>query len=367
MKIGLIVLSIGAFGEKGFYNLQEVGLAKALDKYCEEVKIFKLVCNNQKSAKERISGTRHSEIFYIPSKVLGTNGIPNCRKFHSSLDAYICFSDTQFMFPNVYHWAKKNNIKIFPYLGVTKSHSTNPFKSIIINTLFSRNVKRYRKCTCFAKTPAVQKFLQSNKVAKVTLTPVGLDLSLTKSDYSTVSPVGLKQKYGYNSSDKVLLFIGRLTAEKEPLRLVDIFNKLLKKDKSYRLLVVGSGELKSTITAKIKEYQLADKIQMIDRIANYDIWELYCLADTFINLNRQEIFGMAILEAMYYGCKVVAQKAPGPDLIIENGISGYLTQNDEEMVQMIHNGRIEKQKASRRVIDHFTWEVSAKAMMEAMS
>lgn len=26
------------------------------------------------------------------------------------------------------------------------------------------------------------------------------------------------------------------------------------------------------------------------------------MADSFVNLNQQEIFGMAILEAMYYGC-----------------------------------------------------------------
>lgn len=36
---------------------------------------------------------------------------------------------------------------------------------------------------------------------------------------------------------------------------------------------------------------------------------------------------MAILEAMYYGCKVVAWDAPGPNLIIENGKSGWLVRD----------------------------------------
>lgn len=367
MKIGLIVLSIGAFGEKGFYNLQEVGLAKALDKHCEEVKIFKLIRENQNVAIERVDGAKNTKIFYIPSKAYGTNGIPDCGKLDPSLDAYICFSDTQIMFPEVYRWAVKNGIKIFPYLGVAESHSTNPLKAVMINLLFERNLKRYKKCTCFVKTPSVQKKLQDRGVKRAMLAPVGLDLSLTKANYSAIPPAELKQKYGYKSSDRVLLFIGRLIAEKEPVRLIDIFKELVKRDQSYKLLVVGSGELKSAVTAQIDEYQLTDRVQMIDRVANSDIWELYCLADTFVNLNRQEIFGMAILEAMYYGCKVAAQTAPGPSLIIENGISGYLVQTDEEMVEVIQNGRIEKQKAVDRVIDCFTWEATAGTMIEAMS
>ena len=33
---------------------------------------------------------------------------------------------------------------------------------------------------------------------------------------------------------------------------------------------------------------------------------------------------MSLLEAMYAGCPPVARHAPGPDLIIEPGTSGYL-------------------------------------------
>ena len=77
MKIGILVLSIGDFGKKGFYNLQEVGLAKALDSMCEEVVVYKLVHHDEEERKELIEGTRNSFIIYMPSKNIGTNGIPN--------------------------------------------------------------------------------------------------------------------------------------------------------------------------------------------------------------------------------------------------------------------------------------------------
>lgn len=366
MKIGLIVLSIGPFGKKGFYNLQEIGLAKALAKTCEKVKIFKLVSQDQDCTLEHLKGTENAEIVYLPSKSLGTNGIPIFRKLDTTLDVYICFSDTQLMFPMVYRWAQRNQIKLFPYIGVTKSHSTNVLKSNIINVLFARNIKLYKKCTCFAKNLDVQKFLEHKMVKSTILAPVGLDLGITKRNYTAIPPEELKSKYGYKSSDRVLLFIGRLTEEKQPLRMIDIFYELSKKCDTYKLLIIGTGELKNAVIAKINKHKLEEQIQIMDKVSNDDIWELYCMADVFVNLNKQEIFGMAILEAMYYGCMVVAQSAPGPNLIIENGISGYLIHNNTEALEAIQNGSIEKQTAVARVINHFTWESTAQIMLKAM-
>ena len=69
---------------------------------------------------------------------------------------------------------------------------------------------------------------------------------------------------------------------------------------------------------------------------------------------------MALLEAMYYGCKVVAYYAPGPNLIIENGKSGWLVQEDEEIIDKIMDETDISKEAHRRVIDEFTWENGAK-------
>ncbi len=111
--------------------------------------------------------------------------------------------------------------------------------------------------------------------------------------------------------------IGRMIDEKQPVRMIDILAKIREKDTSYKLLMVGTGELKTAVEDRIEKFNLQDIVQVVERIPNSDIWELYRLAGAFVNLNQQEIFGMAILEAMYYGCKVVAWKAPGPNLIIK--------------------------------------------------
>lgn len=367
MRLCIIVLSVGDFGKKGYYNLQEVGLAKEFDKICEEVMIYKLVSKKQIHKTELIDGTGHATITYVPSNAIGTNGIPDISILDNSVDACICFSDTQLMFYKIYKWAIKNNIKLYPYIGVTESHSSNRIKEVIIDSLFKINIKLYRRCTCFVKTPSVQMTLEKNGVVNVAVIPVGLDLSLTKNEFDKCDVIELRKKYGFGRENKILLFIGRMVEEKKPLDMIDLFCTLAITNDNYRLIMVGTGEQKNDVEKKIEVLGLADKVKIIDRIANSDIWEMYCIADCFVNLNSQEIFGMAIMEAMYYGCQVVAVEAPGPELIIENGISGYLVKNESEMIEAIEKGTIEKVNSRNRIVQNFTWKSSAEKIMDIIT
>lgn len=357
MKIGILITSISNFGQKGFYNAQEIGLAKAVAKLCGRVEVYKLIPIDQDKKTEKIC--ENAELHFIPAKNSGINGVINVDDLEKSLDALIHFSDTQFSVPKVYGWCVKNVIQYVPYIGVVESHSTSKLKQVITNLLFRKNLAVYRKCACCVKTPTVQQQLRGMGVKNTTVTPVGLDLDLLHADYETASVSELKKKYGYRESDKVLLFIGRLIDEKQPVRMIDILAEIRKKDTDYKLLMVGTGELKVAVETRINELELQDAVQVVERIPNSDIWELYRLADAFVNLNQQEIFGMAILEAMYYGCKVVAWNAPGPNLIIENGKSGWLVKSDAEVIEKIIDETDVSVEAHDRVLRDFTWDSSA--------
>lgn len=366
MKIGIIVLSVGSFGTKGFYNLQEVGLAKALDAYGNKVQVYKPVPKSEKETTERIDGTKNGLISYLPSKQIGSNGVPDLAKLDTRLDALICFSDTQIMLPNVFRWAQKYKIPFFPYIGVVESHSNHWVKKTLIDFLFRRNVAVYKKCHCLAKTVSVRDYLKTRNVSHTTVVPVGLDTDLLHDQNEAVCAADLKRKHGYQEADKIILFIGRLIDEKQPVRMIELFSEIVKKDASYRLLMVGKGELKEAVEERIAKYKLQDRVKTMASIPNSEIWELYQLADAFVNLNQQEIFGMAILEAMYYGCKVVAWRAPGPDMIIENGRSGWLAESEEEIIQKVLENKPLGTEAHQRVVHAFTWEGSAKKILSVI-
>ena len=97
------------------------------------------------------------------------------------------------------------------------------------------------------------------------------------------------------------------------------------------------------------------------------------MSDVMVNLNRVEIFGMAILEAMYYGCPVVARRAPGPEYILTSGQDGFLCDDSEQVKSnveklcntpeyrdgIVHN-------AHERIMNDFTWKSTAEIMLKTM-
>lgn len=376
MRIGILVPSIGNFGQKGFYNLQEVGLAKALDAFCEKVRIWRLAPEHEPLTTEKLDGCKNTVMRFLPARKIGTNGIVDFSKLDKELDVLICFADTQLAVPSIYRWAVKNDICFVPYIGVIESHSVSYVKQKIMNSLFKRNLKVYKKCYCLAKTSAVKKELRLRNVGQVTVVPVGLDVTLLRKDYACVASSELRAKYRYQESDKVILFIGRLNQEKQPVLMAELFEELARTDERYKLLMVGKGELKAEVRETVSKLGLDGKVVMLDRIPNSDIWELYRLADVMVNLNQQEIFGMAILEAMYYGCPVVAWRAPGPSLIIEDGVTGWLVDNQGDALTRVReiieeNGGGQSfamaKKARERVEKEFTWNCAAGKIMKEIA
>ena len=66
---------------------------------------------------------------------------------------------------------------------------------------------------------------------------------------------------------------------------------------------------------------------------------------------------MSILEAMYHGCTVIANHAPGPDVIIQNGQSGWLVDDSTQTIALLSkNKKLCKETIQRRILDNFIWE-----------
>lgn len=366
MRIGLLVTGIGDYGKKGFYNLQEVGLAKGLSPFFERIEVYRLVAFDQKKKWEKIPGHENISLHLCPARSWGCHGRVDTSTLDADLDILLYFSDTQSGVPKVYRWAKKNHIQFFPYIGVIESHSNNRIKRIVMWILFQRVLVIYKRCHCFVKTRKVGRALRGLGVEQVTVAPVGVDLSLMHQGYEQADPDEIRSRYGYGKDDKILLFIGRLIEEKRPIDMVRIFADVVRMDGRYKLLMVGAGRLGDAVGQEIERCGIKDKVRLIGRIQNRDIWELYRMADAFVNLNRQEIFGMSILEAMYYGCKVIAWKAPGPEMIIEDGVSGWIVKEDGQIIDRIIDTKGVGKAAHERIVEHFAWEQTARLMASSM-
>ena len=363
MKLAVISLNIENKNLSQYYNSQAEGLAKALSEMGHELTVYHLVPDLDKEREHLMKGGVRIE--YIRCGHIGKHALIDCAALDADKECYITASDNYLMLGKFAKWCGKNKILCLPYIGVAHSNNSSLIKRKIVD-IFCNNVKFYKRMPTIVKTPALKEQLQKEGAKNLFCVPVGLDTERLQQDYKAYSAKELKKKWNYGDTDKVLLFVGRMTAEKQPEKMIDIFAKLYCNDSTYRLLMVGQGELLENVKRKITACGLENRAVIYEKVSNGRMWELYCMSECLINLNTHEIFGMAILEAMYYENAVVALRAPGPELIIEDEVSGYLCDSEDELLQRVL--AVEKSAigtaAHQRVAKHFLWENCAEKIME---
>ena len=146
--------------------------------------------------------------------------------------------------------------------------------------------------------------------------------------------------------------------------MIRIFKSVWEKNQSFKLLMVGTGELSAQVEECLRENGLENVVKRLERIPNKDIWELYRLSECFVNLNQQEIYGMVLLEAMFYGCTVIAWRAPGPEYIIDDGKDGFLVSSEEQVIKRILKGENVSKIAHEKIVNNFTWNYTAREILK---
>lgn len=368
MRLGIIRLYTGESGKIGYYNIQEVGLAKELAAKLDlDIFVFILRDKFKYPKSEIINIEEKVKLVYIPVLSLGNHGLLNPTILHKfQLDLIQVNSDNQIGCYKVIKWALNKKIPIYTYIGTIDSDSKSKFKNMMARIIFKRNYKMMKKIINVAKTPLVFSKLKNLGLNNSTIIPVGLDIDNFAEFNKINSYQNIRSNYGLPIDKKILLFVGRLEEYKKPFKVLDIFNYIKQKDDKYHLLVVGDGSLNSDFFEKAKDLNLKDHITHIKKIENKYIKDIYSISDVLINTNDQEIYGMSILEAMYCGCPVVAKSAPGPTYIINDGYTGYIldSYNEEMWYGKIESVLLNREKFSlnskSRIEMNFTWQIICK-------
>jgi glycosyltransferase involved in cell wall biosynthesis len=95
-------------------------------------------------------------------------------------------------------------------------------------------------------------------------------------------PIDLMKKYQINEQDKVILFMGTLFRFSGLYELIQSAAGVLLEDPQLKMVIIGDGEDRQRINAKIVELQLEDKVICVGRIEYDDLPSYLLLGDVAV-------------------------------------------------------------------------------------
>lgn len=144
--------------------------------------------------------------------------------------------------------------------------------------------------------------------------------------------VAARERYGFSSTDVLLVSVGRLVARKGLDRLINIVANL--EDPKVHLLIIGTGPLEQELKQKTKEHGLEGQVLFLGQVGELEKFKVLRMCDIYASTTQHEGFGLVFLEGMACGLPVLSYEHGGQTDFLEDGVTGYLTPlNSDQLFQ----------------------------------
>ncbi len=169
----------------------------------------------------------------------------------------------------------------------------------------------------YIKTSQIKKYYYSEK-EKFKELPFGVDLDIFRPGEE------LNNKDDFN-----ILFVGGLDRA-HYFKGVDVLLRaaaMLPQDKGWRLIIVGDGDLRKEYERQAARLGISKRIIFLGKLNQKELVDAYQKAKVFVlpSINKNEAFGIVLLEAMACGVPVIASDLAGVRSVFRNGREGFLT------------------------------------------
>lgn len=130
-------------------------------------------------------------------------------------------------------------------------------------------------------------------------------------------------------SHQDVLFLGRLDANKSPDVLLRASSEVLERFPDTKIVFGGDGEVEKNEALAV-ELGIADRCEFHGWVSGVRREELFERAAAYCLPSKNEGLPMSVLEAMAHGIPTIATAVGGVPQVIEDGVSGFLIDVDDE-------------------------------------
>ncbi len=140
-----------------------------------------------------------------------------------------------------------------------------------------------------------------------------------------------KMEMDANTYNYDAIYVGRLTYQKNPQRLMQVFAKVVKALPDAKIAVVGIGDLEEETKALCNELNLQNNVEFLGFQSNP--LRMLHNAKVMVMTSRWEGTPMCALEAMALGVPIVSTPADGMNDLINNDENGFLSDDDDVLAE----------------------------------
>lgn len=348
------------------YNVQEIGLAKALlnqnisvDIYSRFYDIYQeFILESRNNYNLKLIPIRGIVLFQRISYYPRLIKLLIAKEY----DIIQVHEDSQLMTPLILKACKKKGIKTILYQGMyTKFSGLASMLQLGFDLIFKRITIKNADIT-FAKTEMARSYLLKKGHKNVKILPVGLNLF---KDINVCSEQLNIQNF-VKKHKKTLLYIGKIEKRRNPLFLVNILFEI-RKSQNIGMVIIGEGPLLSEMIRYSKKQRIYEQFLFLPSLPNNEIDEVYKLCDLFLLPTNNEIYGMVIMEALLNGLPVISTPEAGPLSILTNKKFGSCLRLDEKqwteaILNYLSKSKTKQDLKDRQeyIIRYFNWEVISK-------
>ncbi len=210
----------------------------------------------------------------------------------------------------------------------------------------------YSKCdTVIALSQKSQKQLTSWRKPywyEVETIPTGINALKRPTERQIAS---FKSKYGIDESDEVVLYVGRISSEKNLDILIPMIKKVLKKHPKARLLYVGDFEYRTTLEQAARDSGVGDRITFTGSLPRESLGTVYAAGDVFVFPSLTDTQGLVLHEAAHAGLPFVIIDQHISEVVI-SGENGLIAHNNPKsladcVVRLLGDSKLREQYGAR--------------------
>lgn len=176
---------------------------------------------------------------------------------------------------------------------------------------------------------------------------------------------------GWKHPQVSILWAGRLIGLKHPDVSIELAASLKEKGYSFRMSIIGNGEMEQKLRTMIEQKDLTDCVEMLGAMSPEEVRSHMEKADIYLfTSDFNEGWGAVLNESMNSGCAVIASHAIGSvPFLIQDGENGLIYENgnqqqfEERVESVIKDSEYRKRlgvNAYESVVNEWSADIAAK-------